>query len=389
MQPAYGSDLSGALWLFGGRAYDPAGNFGGMNDLWKWNGTAWTWVRGSKHVAPFGTYGTKGVADGANTPGGRDTMAFATDCNGRLWIYGGSGYGATTAGELSDLWQFDGTNWVWLSGSDQAGTLPVHGTKGVADPANTPGGREQALAWIDADGTFWLFGGYGYDSTGKADHLNDLWKFDGSSWTWVSGSKIAEQPGVYGTLGIPAPDNLPGARSLSRGFADKSGNLWLFGGYGRDKNGDLLVLNDLWKFDGVAWTWMKGSDLTLQFGVYGTKGVAASDNTPGARFIHASAQDADGNFWVVGGDAGYQGYVNEVWKFDGVNWAWMAGSAAGSQPGVYGTLGVPSDSNHPGSRGHAACWFDTSGRFWLFGGEGFDASGSVLQMLNDMWRYDP
>ena len=49
------------------------------------------------------------------------------------------------------------------------------------------------------------------------------------------------QPGVYGTQGVPSAANVPGGRYGSVSWIDSSGNLWLFGGAGR--NGPL---NDLW-----------------------------------------------------------------------------------------------------------------------------------------------
>jgi N-acetylneuraminic acid mutarotase len=384
MAPAFGRDRYGGFWLFGGRSYDESGLFGEMNDTWHWNGSAWTWVTGSKTRNPLGVFGTKGVASASNIPGGRDLPAYATDPQGRLWVFGGIGYGATLNGELSDLWMLDEGVWTWIAGPSEPGEALVLGTKGVAAAANTPGGREQALAWIDAAGNFWLFGGYG-----SGGHRSDLWKFDGTTWTWVAGPAAAEQSGVYGTQGVAAAANAPGGRSVPRGYRDASGNLWLFGGYGRDSAGTLGVLNDLWKFDGTNWTWVKGSSVGAQPGVYGTKGVPAAANTPGARFIHTSAQDSAGNFWVMGGDAATTGYMNDVWKFDGTNWTWVSGSSSGSQTGLYGTKGTPSPANQPGSRGHAAAWFDKDDQLWIFGGEGLDSAGAVLQLLNDLWRYTP
>ena len=41
------------------------------------------------------------------------------------------------------------------------------------------------------------------------------------SWTWMSGSDIAEQPGIYGTKGMPAADNVPGARYESVAWTDQ------------------------------------------------------------------------------------------------------------------------------------------------------------------------
>ena len=58
------------------------------------------------------------------------------------------------------------------------------------------------------------------------------------------------------------------------------------------------------------------------------------------------------------------------------------------QPGVYGTLGVPSTNNTPGARSNAVSWIDGSGSLWLFGGVGYYSGGSGGQ-LNDLWEFNP
>lgn len=61
--------------------------------------------------------------------------------------------------------------------------------------------------------------------------LNDLWKFDGTYWTWISGSDDVNQKSV-GQLGISAENNGPGGRRASATWIDSSNSLYLFGGYG-------------------------------------------------------------------------------------------------------------------------------------------------------------
>ena len=101
----------------------------------------------------------------------------------------------------------------------------------------------------DATGNVWLFGGFGYDSTGAAAQaLNDLWKYSAGQWTWMGGSKIINQLGTYGSLGVPAPGNVPGSRYSSVGWTDADGNFWLFSGYGFSA-ATLGSLNDVWKFE--------------------------------------------------------------------------------------------------------------------------------------------
>ena len=122
--------------------------------------------------------------------------------------------------ELSDVW-------IWVSGSDNIDQAGVYGTKGTAASGNVPGARFASTGWTDSDGNFWLFGGYGSDSTGTEGNLNDLWKYDGTNWTWVSGSSLAAQSGVYGTKGTAASGNIPGARRQTINWIDSDGSLWL------------------------------------------------------------------------------------------------------------------------------------------------------------------
>ena len=239
--------------------------------------------------------------------------------------------------------------WTWMGGSSAVGLndgqAGVYGTLGTPGPTTVPGGREQSTTWSDASGNVWLFGGYGHDSAGTGGQLNDLWKFDptlgtGGEWTWMSGSTISPpglgygipngEPGVYGTLETASPTNVPGGREQTTSWKDASGKLWLFGGIGIDSVGEYGFLSDLWKFDPTLgangeWTWMGGSSTAPNYG---------------------------------------------------------------GQPGVYGTLGTAASTNIPGGRYGAVTWTDASGNFWLFGGNGYDSTGTN-GYLNDLWKYMP
>jgi len=297
-------DKNGNFWLFGGYGLDSAGNVDSLNDLWKYDGTNWTWVSGSNMVDQIGSYGTQGVAATGNVPGARNSSVSWIDSSGNLWLFGGFGLDSTglTGCDLNDLWKYNGTNWTWMGGSIYGGEAGSYGTKGVAAAGNVPGARDGSVSWIDSSGNLWLFGGYGYDSAGYDCHLNDLWKFDGTNWTWVSGSNTGGQSGSYGTQGVAAAGNVPGARWASVSWTDSSGNLWLFGGWGHDSAGNYDLLNDLWKYNGTNWTWVSGSNTVDQAGSYGTKGVTAAGNVPGARDGSVSWTDSSGNLWLFGGE---------------------------------------------------------------------------------------
>ncbi|MGB8960326.1 MAG: kelch repeat-containing protein, partial [Candidatus Aminicenantales bacterium] len=271
--------------------------------------------------------------------------------------------------------------------ADQAG---IYGTKGIASPSNVPGARSGGVSWIDSSGKLWLFGGNGYDSAGIGAILNDLWEYDPTTfeWTWVSGSNIADQAGIYGTKGIASPSNVPGARVWATSWIDSSGKLWLFGGKGYDSAGNDDYLNDLWKYNPTTleWTWVSGSNTVDQTGVYGTQGTAASSNVPGAREGAVSWTDSVGRLWLFGGSSG--GGWNDLWKFDlaSLEWTWVSGSNIISQRGIYGTKGTAASSNVPGARSGSISWIDSQGRLWLFGGVGNDSAGN-LGYLNDLWHY--
>ena len=319
--PVSWADGNGNLWLFGGGGYDSTGTTGGLNDLWKFDGTNWAWVSGASTVNQVGVYGAQGTAAPSNVPGARTGAISWSDSSGNLWLFGAIfGYDFSgNLGSLNDLWKFDGTNWAWVTGATTINQPGLYGTQGSASPSNVPGARGGSASWIDKNGNLWLFGGSGLDSAGASGNLNDLWKFDGSSWTWVSGSNTVNQSGVYGTKGTAAPSNVPGARAGLVSWTDTTGNLWLFGGGGLDSTGAQGNLNDLWKFDGKNWTWVSGASVADQSGVYGTLGTVSSSNVPGTRADAFSWIDSAGNLWLFGGtgldSTGNFGVLNDLWRF--------------------------------------------------------------------------
>ena len=343
------TDKGGNLWLFGGLGYDSAGANGSLNDLWRYlpSTQEWAWMGGSSTVPADnngqpGVYGQPGVPDAANTPGGRWGANSWTDMSGNLWLFGGVGYdSAGSVGSLNDLWELNPSTgkWAWISGSNMVGSgggqSGIYGSLANPSATNVPSGRSQAVSWTDSNGSFWLFGGRGYDSTGTFGYLNDVWEFNPSTreWAWMGGSSTfgctgCSNVGIYGTQGETDSANIPGGRNQAVGWTDSGGNFWLLGGNGYDSAGTNGILNDLWEF------------------------------LPSTR-----------------------------------EWAWMGGSntvpaASAGQTGVYGNLGVPSAGNTPGGRWGAGSWTDGEGNLWLFGGAGYDSQGTYDD-LNDLWVYQP
>lgn len=384
------TDSSGNLWLFGGYGLDTNGTTSGyLNDLWQFDGSNWTWTGGSNSINQPGTYGTQGTADTANIPGARSDAVGWIDANGDLWLFGGIGYDSTgsATAELNDLWKYDITNatWTWVSGSKLSAVSGCYSSTSCT-PVQ-PGSRKRATAWIDSSGNYlWLFGGSGRDASGTVGYLNDFWKFDitNGTWVWTAGSDTADQNGSYSAAAMP------GGREGASGWVDANGYLWLFGGYGLDRNGTRGSLNDLWQYT-TAWTWSGNGDQTVN----AAGNYSLPILVPGARSGATGWSDSHGNLWLFGGFgydvAGNQGHLNDVWMFDRVGssgWNWISGESTVDHSGVYGTQGVAASTNLPGAREGAAGWVGATGTAWLFGGSGIDGYGTSGN-LNDLWRYAP
>lgn len=219
------------------------------------------------------------------------------------------------------------------------------------------------------------------------------------NYTWLRGSAISGQSGVYGTIGVPSPTIDPGSRHGSGTWTDVNGDLWMFGGEGYDNTANVVWLNDLWKYSVSTneWTWMGGSSSADQPSVYGTQGVPNASNQPGAREFPLCWVDNAGKFWMLGGlgfgsspTQNFPQRMGDLWKYDPLTnlWTWMNGFNVTLQNGNYGTLQTPAATNQPGSRMGGAAWTDASGALWLFGGRGFPATGPSEGFLNDLWRYN-
>ncbi|MBI3136303.1 MAG: T9SS type A sorting domain-containing protein [Bacteroidetes bacterium] len=394
------TDSDNNLWLFGGHGYTTTGAQGYLSDLWKFDPVTaqWTWISGSTTLNEHGVYGSLGVAGAGNYPGARQNACTWVDGTGNLWLFGGYGYAiAGPLDYLNDLWKYDLATgqWTWVSGSSVIGQPGNYGTQGISSASNVPGSRYGGNAWYTTN-TLWLFGGQGFSTA--QERYNDLWKYDLTSgqWTWISGSDLPDQNGVYGIMGTSSGSNCPGARQASAAWLDNTGNFWVYGGYGFPETGTHNYLNDLWKYDLSLneWVWISGSNTTNQVAAYGTQNVSSPSNNPGARQMSVSWKSSTGELWLFSawGHTGFTGgasfgRINDLWKYNiAVNeWTWVGGSDMPDQAGVYGTAGIAAETNIPGSRRMSVCWTDSAGNFWLFGGNGYDKNGT-LGLLNDLWK---
>ncbi len=409
----YGSatwqDTSGNFWLFGGIGYDINGpksgsTTGGSNesvlsDLWEFKSGAWIYKGGQ---ALTGQCFDFPASPGPGTPSARSDGLSWTDLSGNFFMFGGyEAYNATAfcpnADAFNDMWEYTAGAWTWVGGSS---TQKQSGIYNGIGSTGTPGARYWSTGARDTNGNFWMFGGYAYDSTGALGYINDMWEWNGTTWTWVSGSKTQGQKGTYtGTSAVP------GGRVGANSWIDSSGNVWIFGGIGYDSAGNVGEMNDLWSFDTSTstWTFVGGSKTANPVGSYGTEGVADPSNVPGGRAWATSWITPSGDVYILGGQQFGGGLLNDLWKYSGGQWTWVAPDMPGdSNPfvnelGIYGTQGTANSANAPGSRNQGLGWTDASGNLWLFGGFGLGtipvSSGanvhSGFDSLQDLWEFQP
>jgi len=183
----------GSVILFGGMD-DTTAMPSPMSDTWSWNGTDWAqlpapspgggvrprmaFLGGANLVERFGdcvqshdatVYGFDGMTWVPKTSSGTPPPALclpalAGDTNKRLIVMFGGNTGTGAAPPVS-TWTYDGNVWTRLS------------------PTASPSPRYDAAMVYDSDNqAVVLFGGQGLAS-GHTGALNDLWTWNGTTWT--------------------------------------------------------------------------------------------------------------------------------------------------------------------------------------------------------------
>ena len=218
----------------------------------------------------------------ALTPKSGYVVAGATGCGGSL------ANGVYTTGMINAACTVTATfspAFTFVGGGRVPNVSAVYGVPGVTAGTNFPGSRDAAITWTDASGDLWMFGGFsGY--TGALDPT--VGNFEGGT-----GREAVCPQGVYGTLGVAAVTNVPPPRVGSMQWTDASGNVWLFGGGGCDSAGAFVAT--------TMWTWLAGSNTFDATGDFGTQGLAAATNIPGARAAPLTWKGATGTVWLFGG----------------------------------------------------------------------------------------
>ncbi|MCB0736776.1 MAG: gliding motility-associated C-terminal domain-containing protein [Bacteroidetes bacterium] len=290
-------DAYSNLWLFGGIAFN-INHYEFKNDLWRWDGENWIWISGdsSGNSMPYYMKG-KGAY-----PGARNGASFCTDKFGNFWLYGGTGIDAQgKTVMLNDLWLWNGNDWKWIAG-DSIGNQ--HAEFNGIHNIGKPGGKENSALFFVND-TLWLFGGLTSTGINKTATLNDLWKWTGSNWIWVSGKKVTHS-GIYS--GIKQKFE-PAARRWPAYTQANFDEAWVYGG----SNGGG-ALSDLWKWNGKNWSLISGDSITNKPAIYSNNVNNKVSEIPGSRIYTAMAADQLGNLYMYGGYNDDK-TRSDLWKF--------------------------------------------------------------------------
>lgn len=357
--------LFGGYWDSGvGTGSTPAGHAQGptktLNDVWTWNGSAWSQSQASGPAARY-------RAAIAWDPALHEDVLYGGCCN-------------AAGGFLTDTWTFDGSAWTRHERGDAPsvrdgavaatdvtnGDVVVFGGFGgdgfLGDtwlysagawhqpPASTtaPAGRFAAsMAYDTAHHLSVLFGGQAQSANScstmpdqlDVNHLcNDTWTFDGSTWTKQAAAS-ASPPG-YRSLAGMAYDAATGQTVLYGGFADQA------------------ELGDTWTFDGTTWTQQKPA--------------TSPPPLSGASLVYDPALQKVVLYGGEGSDpqTGEPKLFDQTWTWDGTTWAQL--TPASSPPPLYEA---------------GAIWDPDLGGVLLAAGQG-DGGPGVFGTEHDAWLFD-
>lgn len=339
--------VRGALVLFGGTT-DLGG--AGVAETWEYNGTAWT-----QRASPG--------------PSGRASHAMAYDSQRRVTVLNGgiTFFDPNCAGCTryeNDTWEWDGVNWIQVSGS--------------AWPAPRD---ETSMAFDESRARTVLFGGATYGS--NFDPLSTVYHGDTWAWTgqdWIHRSNSGPTPRTGALLCYDSARNVTvlfAGRSQASTFQDTwewNGNSWSRRATSGPIGGSAMV------YDGArALTVMPvpaNGQTEIQTWVWSGSAWTERVVTGPApwRIAYSLSYDAARQRVVLFGGVKPAGlnneFLNDTWEWDGQAWTRVA------QTG-------------PQARAGAVAWFDTGRALTVLRGGYIEPCDSCPPtLLVDEWEWN-
>lgn len=339
----------------GTNLYAGLGNTAGDNEVWSYNGTAWTKIGGDAINSGFTNTHTivQSLAYGNSTLYAGLT---GTGANGEMWSWNGSAWTRMGGGYINNSWGFFNLQNVE--------SMTVYGEYLYATTGNTVAGNAQVWRF---DGSSWtIVGGQGlngswaagtyenvlssvsyagnlYVGLGTTANDAEVWRYNGSTWTQVGGDSLNS--------------------SWAAGFEEVS-SLANFGGNLYAGIGNSANDAEVWRYNGTAWTKIGGDSLNSGW-TTNFERVSAMGVYNGQLYAGLGASTTDGEIWTWNGSA---------WSKiggDGVNSSWNTNyeqveSLIPYNGKLYAGLG--------NSTGDAEVW-EYNGTAWSqIGGDGLNSS---------------
>ena len=339
----------------GTNLYAGLGNTAGDNEVWRWNGSAWTKIGGDAVNSGFTnthTHVNSMVYAGSTLYAGLTSAtnnAEVWSWNGSAWTRMGGGYvnkswgflnlqdvesmtvsgeylyagtGNATAGN-AQVWQFDGASWQIVGGQGVNGSWPVNTYEAVMSMTSMGGNLYAGLGTGAGDGEVWRFNGTTWTQIG-GDSLNsgwttnydevyslvsfggnvyaglgntateaEVWRWNGSSWTKIGGD---------------------GVNTSWNTTYERVSSMAVYGGVLYAGIGNTVTDGEVWRFNGTnAWTKIGGD------------GVSGSWNTNYEQIESMVAYN--GKLYAGLGNSTGDG---EVWEYNGSAWTQIGGDSLNS-----------------------------------------------------------
>eukprot|EP01119_Soliformovum_irregulare_P001719 TRINITY_DN1146_c0_g1_i1.p1 TRINITY_DN1146_c0_g1~~TRINITY_DN1146_c0_g1_i1.p1 ORF type:complete len:766 (-),score=186.35 TRINITY_DN1146_c0_g1_i1:107-2404(-) len=220
-----------------------------LADMWEYRDGAWYMVSG------YDVPNVPSAYSGIQNPGSR-AGSLLTVTSDAAYFFGGK----INSNEdmKSDLWEwnFAEKSWKFLFGRED---INVYSNFSLGN-VSIIGSRSNGALWIDSNGTFWIYGGEGWDGDSRT-WLSDFYKIEGGVSTCVGGSAGGWVSPVYNMIG----ESFPGNRARPAYWMDSQNNMYLFGGQVASVDGEPYR-NDLWRYS-LPTPPLSGSDETLNVGM--------------------------------------------------------------------------------------------------------------------------
>ncbi|MFN9320800.1 MAG: kelch repeat-containing protein, partial [Chitinophagales bacterium] len=349
----------------------------------------WTWLHGDTlyQAGTNASRGVRGVPSPTNMPQALDWgyLTHWSDNDNNLWLIQKDSFGLPDLSLM--VWKYNMTtnHWTWMTGYDSFKIKSTYSSSVINDYKSSlfganPSNIKLSINWVDNSGNYWFVSN---DYTTNHYYLT---KFNIQTLEFEIKDYRPNNYSFKGPQGQALAANFPDV--IESTYWVKGSDVYVYGGYNRDRDS---VSQEMWKYSMATnlWTWLRGEKMIESKSVYGTKGIATSDNQPHTRENSTKNWVIGSKLYLFGGNVKFS-MPNDLWEYDITTnqWTWLHGDSLPSEKGVYPSGHCIEDPRiHPSGR-----IFYTSPIqsklcdkvFWLYSGTAKNSATS-----EELWMYKP